>query len=152
MVGSIEFASNYSYSNEVVQSSNGSDKKLEKLCRYLGKPDGDLLKIGGDAWRSVFASLLQDSCGQYRDKVQIRIWRRPGRVVARAEHLFEVIYSREDVLRRLISRCTYLRYVEARLGDRTLYADEILKDGLCLNMIDDKHGFCIFLRLRFGSF
>ena len=29
-----------------------------------------------------------------------------------------------------------MKYVEARLGDRILYADEILKDGFCLNMID----------------
>lgn len=29
-----------------------------------------------------------------------------------------------------------MKYVEARLGDRTLHADEILKDGFCLNMID----------------
>uniref|UniRef100_A0A0R0KIA9 Glycerol-3-phosphate dehydrogenase (NAD(+)) n=1 Tax=Glycine max TaxID=3847 RepID=A0A0R0KIA9_SOYBN len=47
-----------------------------------------------------------------------------------------VINSREDVLRRLIRRCAYLKYVEARLGDRTLFADEILKDGFCLNMIE----------------
>ncbi len=53
-----------------------------------------------------------------------------------AEHLFEVINAREEVLRRLIRKCTYLKYVEARLGDRTLYADEILRDGFCINMID----------------
>jgi hypothetical protein len=53
-----------------------------------------------------------------------------------AEHLFEVINSREDVLRRLIRKCAYLKYVEARLGDRILYADEILRDGFCVNMID----------------
>lgn len=141
MVGSIEVASNYSYSNGVVQNSNGSEEKLDELRKYLGKADGDLLKIvgvGAGAWGSVFAALLQDSYGQYRDKVQVRIWRRPGKAVDRAtaEHLFEVINSREDVLRRLIRRCAYLKYVEARLGDRTLYADEILKDGFCLNMID----------------
>lgn len=141
MVGSIEVASNCTHSNGVVQSSYGSEEKLDELRRYVGKADGDLLKIvgvGGGAWGSVFAALLQDSYGQYRDKVQIRIWRRPGRAVDRAtaEHLFEVINSREDVLRRLIRRCAYLKYVEARLGDRTLYADEILKDGFCLNMID----------------
>ncbi|XP_042053862.1 probable glycerol-3-phosphate dehydrogenase [NAD(+)] 1, cytosolic isoform X2 [Salvia splendens] len=141
MVGSIEVANNCTHSNGVVQSSNGSEEKLDELRRYIGKADGDLLKIvgvGGGAWGSVFAALLQDSYGQYRDKVQIRIWRRPGRAVDRAtaEHLFEVINSREDVLRRLIRRCAYLKYVEARLGDRTLYADEILKDGFCLNMID----------------
>ncbi|WZY73732.1 hypothetical protein YC2023_005972 [Brassica napus] len=32
-------------------------------------------------------------------------------------------------------RCMYLRYVEARLADRILYADEILKYGFCLNVI-----------------
>ncbi|GAB4827791.1 Glycerol-3-phosphate dehydrogenase [NAD(+)] gpdhc1, cytosolic [Ancistrocladus abbreviatus] len=82
--------------------------------------------------------MLQDSYGHLREKAQVRIWRRPGKAVDRAtaEHLFEVINSREDVLRRLIRRCAYLKYVEARLGDRTLYADELLKDGICLNMID----------------
>uniref|UniRef100_A0A453GKV5 Glycerol-3-phosphate dehydrogenase [NAD(+)] n=1 Tax=Aegilops tauschii subsp. strangulata TaxID=200361 RepID=A0A453GKV5_AEGTS len=59
-----------------------------------------------------------------------------GGPVHRRAHLFDVINSREDVLRRLIRRCAYLKYVEARLGDRTLYADEILRDGFCLNMVD----------------
>ncbi|KAB1222371.1 putative glycerol-3-phosphate dehydrogenase [NAD(+)] 1, cytosolic [Morella rubra] len=120
---------------------NGLEEKLDELRHILGKADGDPLRIvgvGAGAWGSVFAALLQDNYGQYRDKVQIRIWRRPGRAVDRttAERLFEVINSREEVLRRLIRRCAYLKYVEARLGDRTLYADEILKDGFCLNMID----------------
>jgi glycerol-3-phosphate dehydrogenase (NAD+) len=52
------------------------------------------------------------------------------------EHLFEVINAREEVLRRLIRKCAYLKYMEARLGDRTLYVDEILRDGFCVNMID----------------
>jgi glycerol-3-phosphate dehydrogenase (NAD+) len=52
------------------------------------------------------------------------------------EHLFEVINAQEVVLRRLIHKCAYLKYMEARLGDRTLYADEILRDGFCVNMID----------------
>lgn len=141
MVGSIEVANHKVYLNGLIQNQNGSEEKLDELRRMLGKADGDLLRIvgvGAGAWGSVFASLLQDSYGQYRDKIQIRIWRRAGRGVDRAtaEHLFEVINSREDVLRRLIRRCAYLKYVEARLGDRTLYADEILKDGFCLNMID----------------
>lgn len=124
-----------------MQNHNGLEEKLDELRHVLGKTNGDLLRIvgvGAGAWGSVFAALLQDSYGQFRDKVQIRIWRRPGRAVDRAtaEHLFEVINSREDVLRRLIRRCAYLKYVEARLGDRTLYADEILKDGFCLNMIN----------------
>ncbi|KAK1319700.1 putative glycerol-3-phosphate dehydrogenase [NAD(+)] 1, cytosolic [Acorus calamus] len=129
------------HTNGSAHGSNGAEDKLDELRRLLGKSEGDPLRIvgvGAGAWGSVFAALLQDSYGHFRDKVLIRIWRRPGRSVDRAtsEHLFEVINSREDVLRRLIRRCAYLKYVEARLGDRTLYADEILKDGFCLNMID----------------
>ncbi|KAK4379751.1 hypothetical protein RND71_001613 [Anisodus tanguticus] len=73
--------------------------------------------------------MLQDAYGNLREKVQIRIWRRAGRDVdkATAEYLFEVINSREDVLRRMIRRCAYLK---------TLHADEILKYGFCSNMID----------------
>lgn len=129
------------HSNGSVHGLNGAEEKLDSLRRLLGKQDGDLLRIvgvGAGAWGSVFAALLQDAYGQFRDKVQVRIWRRSGRKVDRptAEHLFEVINSREDVLRRLLRRCGYLKYVEGRLGDRTLYADEILRDGFCLNMID----------------
>ncbi|KAG7033505.1 putative glycerol-3-phosphate dehydrogenase [NAD(+)] 2, cytosolic, partial [Cucurbita argyrosperma subsp. argyrosperma] len=132
---------NLSHSNGSSHNFNGFEEKLDELRRLLGKSDGDPLRIvgvGAGAWGSVFAALLQDSYGQFREKVQIRIWRRAGRILdkATAEHLFEVINSREDVLRRLIRRCAYLKYVEARLGDRVLYADEILKDGFCLNMID----------------
>ncbi|KAL6009947.1 hypothetical protein ACLOJK_000378 [Asimina triloba] len=141
MVGSVEVKASHVHSNGSVNGSNGVEEKLNELRRLMGKADGDLLKIvgvGAGAWGSVFAAMLQDSYGHLREKVQIRIWRRPGRSVDRAtaEHLFEVINSREDVLRRLIRRCAYLKYVEARLGDRTLYADEILRDGFCLNMID----------------
>lgn len=142
MVGSIEEVSSNAYDNGLVQIVNGAlEEKVAELRKLLGKVEGDPLRIvgvGAGAWGSVFLALLQDAYGSSRDKVQIRIWRRAGRSVDRvtAEHLFEVINSREDVLRRLIRRCAYLKYVEARLGDRTLYADEILKDGFCLNMID----------------
>ncbi|XP_031493563.1 probable glycerol-3-phosphate dehydrogenase [NAD(+)] 1, cytosolic [Nymphaea colorata] len=141
MVGNLEGSHNPVHSNGSAHNSNGAEKRLDELRRLLGKANGDVLRIvgvGAGAWGSVFAALLQDSYGHFREKVQIRIWRRPGRSVDRAtaEHLFEVINSREDVLRRLIRRCAYLKYVEARLGDRTLHADEILKDGFCLNMID----------------
>ncbi|XP_047323859.1 probable glycerol-3-phosphate dehydrogenase [NAD(+)] 1, cytosolic [Impatiens glandulifera] len=132
------------YTNGAIPTNNNNnvlEEKVDEIRRILGKPDGDLLRIvgvGAGAWGSVFLALLQDSYGQFRNKIQIRLWRRPGRAVERAtaEHLFEVINSREDVLRRLIRRCAYLKYVEARLGDRTLYADEILRDGFCLNMIE----------------
>ncbi|XP_077252727.1 6-phosphogluconate dehydrogenase family protein [Tasmannia lanceolata] len=140
MVSSTIVPSNV-HSNGSVQNANGTEEKLDELRSLLGKSEGDPLKIvgvGAGAWGSVFAAMLQDSYGHHREKIQIRIWRRAGRSVDRAtaKHLFEVINSREDILRRLIRRCAYLKYVEARLGDRTLYADEILKDGFCLNMID----------------
>lgn len=142
MVGAADGVIHNEYSNGLVPNSNGLiEEKIDEVRRLLGKAEGDPLKIvgvGAGAWGSVFIAMLQDSYGHLRDKVLIRIWRRPGRAVdkATAEHLFEVINSREDVLRRLIRRCAYLKYVEARLGDRTLYADEILKDGFCLNMVD----------------
>ncbi|CAI8613924.1 unnamed protein product [Vicia faba] len=143
MVGSIlGKINNNTHSNGSSDNhNNGLEEKLDEFRSLIGKTNGDTLRIvsiGAGAWGSVFAALLQDSYGQFRDKIQIRIWRRPGRKVDRetAKHLFEVINSREDILRRLIRRCAYLKYVEARLGDRILFADEILKDGLCLNMID----------------
>lgn len=140
MVGSIETMNGHQ-NGWSIQNCNDKEEKIDELRRLLGKADGDPLRIvsvGAGAWGSVFAAMLQDSYGRFREKVQIRIWRRPGKAVDRAtaEHLFEVINSREDVLRRLIRRCAYLKYVEARLGDRTLFADEILKDGFCLNMIE----------------
>ncbi|XP_074274899.1 putative glycerol-3-phosphate dehydrogenase [NAD(+)] 1, cytosolic [Silene latifolia] len=115
--------------------------KLTTLRNLLQKPDTEPIRIvciGAGAWGSVFTAMLQDTYGHLRHLINLRIWRRERRSVDRAtaEHLFDVINSREDVLRRLLRRCAYLKYVEARLGDRTLFADEILKDGFCLNMID----------------
>ncbi|KAJ7982276.1 Glycerol-3-phosphate dehydrogenase [NAD(+)] [Quillaja saponaria] len=142
MVGTTEAVNPNIYINGSTLTSNGAlEEKVDELRHLMDKAEGDPLRIvgvGAGAWGSVFAAMLQDSYGSLREKVQVRIWRRPGRAVDRAtaEHLFEVINSKEDVLRRLIRRCAYLKYVEARLGDRTLYADEILKDGFCLNMID----------------
>ncbi|KAL4600832.1 hypothetical protein ACB092_11G228500 [Castanea dentata] len=142
MVGTTEVTNHNEDSNGAIHNSNDVfEEKVDELRRLMGKAEGDPLRIvgvGAGAWGSVFAAMLQGGYGHLREKVQIRIWRRAGRTVDRAtaEHLFEVINSREDVLRRLIRRCAYLKYVEARLGDRTLNADEILKDGFCLNMID----------------
>lgn len=142
MFGNGEAVTHSACSNGSVQTVNGNlEEKLDELRLLMGKVDGDPLRIvgvGAGAWGSVFTAMLQEAYGGLREKVLIRIWRRPGRTVDRAlaKHLFEVINSREDVLRRLIRRCAYLKYVEGRLGDRVLYADEILKDGFCLNMID----------------
>ncbi|KAG5252762.1 glycerol-3-phosphate dehydrogenase [Salix suchowensis] len=134
MVGSIKAMKHHS-NGWSAQNCNGLEEKLDELRSLLGKADGDPLRIvgvGAGAWGSVFAALLQDSYGRFREKVQIRIWRRPGRAVDRAtaEHLFEVINSREDVLRRLIRRCAYLKYVEARLGDRTLFVVTNLQEAV----------------------
>lgn len=142
MVGTTEANGHDVYLNGSLQNINGGlEEKVDELRALIGKVEGDPLRIvgvGAGAWGSVFTAMLQEVYGSLREKVLVRIWRRPGRSVDRAtaEHLFEVINSREDVLRRLIRRCAYLKYVEARLGDRILYADEILKDGFCLNMID----------------
>ncbi|MCO5587211.1 hypothetical protein L7F22_041158 [Adiantum nelumboides] len=117
------------------------EERLDDLRNLFHKAPGDPLRIvgvGAGAWGSVFIALLQDAYGHLRDDIQVRLWRRAEKTIDRAsaEHLFEVINSREDVLRRLIRKCAYLKYVEARLGDRTLYADEILRDGFCINMLD----------------
>ncbi|KAK9750420.1 hypothetical protein RND81_02G195700 [Saponaria officinalis] len=117
------------------------NSKLDTLRQLFHKPKPNPLRItcvGAGAWGSVFTALLQDTYGHLHHKLHLRIWRRVGRTVDRAtaEHLFDTITANETVLRRLLRGCAYLKYVEARLGDRTLYADEILRDGFCLNMID----------------
>lgn len=138
----IEGSNNGFDNNSIQTNNNGSlEEKLNEIRKLFNKSNDDPLRIvsiGAGAWGSVFTSMIQESYGHFRDKIQIRIWRRPAKTVDRttAQHLFDVINAREDVLRRLIRRCAYLKYVEARLGDRILYADEILKDGFCLNMID----------------
>ncbi|WOL17127.1 putative glycerol-3-phosphate dehydrogenase [Canna indica] len=141
MVGSIDCARASPHSNASAHYPNGEEERLDEFRRLIGKTNGDLLKIvgvGAGTWGTIFAALLHDAYSQFRDNVQIRIWQRPRRTIDRStvEHLFEVINSSEDVLRQLIRRCAYLKYVETRLGDRTLYADEILRDEFCLNMID----------------
>eukprot|EP01018_Ginkgo_biloba_P024201 Gb_37229 [translate_table: standard] len=118
-----------------------TEERISELRSMLGKSDGDTLRvvgIGAGAWGSVFIAMLQEAYGHMRDQVQFRIWRRAGKALDRtsAQYLFDVINAREDVLRRLICKCAYLKYVEARLGDRILYADEILRDGFCINMLD----------------
>ncbi|KAI7992431.1 putative glycerol-3-phosphate dehydrogenase [NAD(+)] 1, cytosolic [Camellia lanceoleosa] len=104
-----------------VQNHNGLEEKLDDLRRVLGKAESDLLRIAGvgaGAWGSVFAALLQDSYGQFQIKFKSE-YGGGRRAVdkATAEHLFEVINSRKMYLERLIRRCAYLKYVEARLGD-----------------------------------
>ena len=50
------------------------EEKLDELRGLLGKADGDPLRIvgvGAGAWGSVFATLLQDNYGHFREKVQI---------------------------------------------------------------------------------
>ncbi|CAK9198140.1 unnamed protein product [Sphagnum troendelagicum] len=132
---------NHEVAKKVAHVVGFGEDRVTDLWSLLGKVDGDALRIvgiGAGAWGSVFIALLQDAYGVLRDSVQMRIWRQGGKEVDKptAEHLFEVINAREEVLRRLIRKCAYLKYMEARLGDRTLYADKILRDGFCVNMID----------------
>lgn len=117
------------------------EQRLNELRELFGKAEGDPLRVvgvGAGAWGSVFIAMLQNTYGSFRDSIQLRLWRRGGKEVSRdsAAHLFDVINSREEVLRRLIRKCAYLKYVEGRLGERILYADEILRDGFCVNMLD----------------
>ncbi|KAM2609252.1 hypothetical protein TB1_037488 [Malus domestica] len=103
MVGRTDGVTDNVYSNGLLHHSSDSvEQKLDELQSLMGKAEGDPLRIvgvGAGAWGSVFVAMLQDSYGHLRDKVLIRIWRRPGRSVDRAtaEHLFEVINSREDI-------------------------------------------------------
>lgn len=134
-------ASKFHACNGSLDGARKVEERVGEIRQLLHKADGDVLKIvgvGAGAWGSVFIAMLQDAFGHLRDQVQVRIWRRAGKALDKksAQHLFEVINSREDVLRRLIHKCAYLKYVEGRLGDRVLYADEILRDGFCLNMLD----------------
>ncbi|KOM38443.1 hypothetical protein LR48_Vigan03g182500 [Vigna angularis] len=65
------------------KACNGSEEKLDDVRSLVGKADGDPLRIvsvGVGAWGNVFVGLLQDTFGQFRDKVKIRIWRRLGKV------------------------------------------------------------------------
>ncbi|CAI5469463.1 unnamed protein product [Closterium sp. Yama58-4] len=118
-----------------------AEERLDELRKRMGKADGDPLKvvgIGAGAWGCVFTAMIQETYGQFKDQIDVRIWRRGGRALdkAFAEKLFNVINDREDILRRLIRNCAYLKYVEGRLGDRILLADEILRDGFCVNLAD----------------
>ncbi|CAI5529390.1 unnamed protein product [Closterium sp. Naga37s-1] len=118
-----------------------AEERLDELRKRMGKADGDPLKVvgvGAGAWGCVFTAMIQETYGQFKDKIDVRIWRRGGRALdkAFAQKLFNVINDREDILRRLIRNCAYLKYVEGRLGDRALLADEILSDGFCINLAD----------------
>ncbi|GLJ18036.1 hypothetical protein SUGI_0318270 [Cryptomeria japonica] len=125
------------------ETAGPAELRLAELRRVMNKSMDDPLRIvgvGAGAWGSVFAAMLQEAYGHaaMRDRLSVRIWRRSGKTVDKsaAQSLFDVINSREEVLRRLIGQCAYLKYVEARLGDRILFADEILRDGFCINMLD----------------
>eukprot|EP00730_Choanoeca_flexa_P014668 TRINITY_DN6498_c0_g2_i1.p1 TRINITY_DN6498_c0_g2~~TRINITY_DN6498_c0_g2_i1.p1 ORF type:complete len:120 (-),score=16.75 TRINITY_DN6498_c0_g2_i1:65-424(-) len=98
-------------------------KKVGGLSHSLNSIDADdglgkplrITGVGAGAWGSVFVGMLQQMYGDRPDLVDVRIWRRAGRVVKK-----ETIGA--------------LKYVSGRLGDRELSADEILSDGLCLNL------------------
>lgn len=127
--------------NRTLQVCTTPEQRLDELRKRMGKADGEPLRvvgIGAGAWGCVFTAMIQETYGEFKDKMDVRIWRRGGRTLDKslAQSLFNVINNKEDVLRRLIRNCAYLKYVEARLGDRTLFADEILRDGFCVNLAD----------------
>eukprot|EP00184_Porphyridium_aerugineum_P008275 CAMPEP_0184691380 /NCGR_PEP_ID=MMETSP0313-20130426/254_1 /TAXON_ID=2792 /ORGANISM="Porphyridium aerugineum, Strain SAG 1380-2" /LENGTH=569 /DNA_ID=CAMNT_0027149081 /DNA_START=136 /DNA_END=1845 /DNA_ORIENTATION=- len=100
----------------------------------------NIVGIGAGSWGSVFVALLEKNYGVYdpsRKKVSVSVYRRAGKAVPTeaAIDLFETITSYPDVIRQLRHRGSFTKYVEARVGDRILYADEILRDGFCVNMI-----------------
>ena len=94
--------------------------------------------LGAGAWGAVFMCMLQEMYGNSKDLVDITIWRRGGRVVSKSAvtSMLDVANADEATLRRLRNSSVYLKYVSARLGDRTLTADEMLRDGFCLNLPD----------------
>ncbi|EDQ88917.1 uncharacterized protein MONBRDRAFT_8394 [Monosiga brevicollis MX1] len=115
-------------------------ERLQEIEQAIGyKWEGRPLRIvgiGAGAWGAVVVAMLQQMYGSQSDKVDIRIWRRGGRIVPKETiaSLLTVINQHEDVLRRLRNNSVYLKYISGRLGDRELTADEILQDGLCLNL------------------
>ncbi|KAK1653820.1 hypothetical protein QYE76_071625 [Lolium multiflorum] len=68
----------------------------------IDSDDDDNVEAG--AWGNAFRALLQDTYGHLRDKVQLRIWCRPGGIIDHAtiEHHFNVIKSREDTQSRFL--------------------------------------------------
>eukprot|EP00850_Spirogloea_muscicola_P015965 SM000126S26341 [mRNA] locus=s126:231338:234489:- [translate_table: standard] len=127
---------------KAARSGDASDR-LDELRELFGKAPGDPLRVvgvGAGAWGCVFIGMIQETYGHLDDRISegLLACARPGRQMDRefSEHLFTVINSQAEVLRRLLENCAYLKYVEARLGDRALYADEILRDGFCVNMVD----------------
>lgn len=118
-----------------------AERRLDALRKLLGKSPGDPLKIvgvGAGAWGSVFIAMLQDSYGSFPSKAVVRIWRRSGRALSQevASGLVGSVTNNEALLRRLMRDCGFMKYAEARLGERVLYADEVLRDGFCVNMLD----------------
>eukprot|EP00898_Chlorokybus_atmophyticus_P004107 jgi/Chlat1/4698/Chrsp3S00443 len=117
-------------------SRTSAEARLDELRRRLQIKEGRPLVvtgIGAGAWGSVFIALLQERYGHLRDKIDVRIWRRPGKALDKstAEKLFQaramcIINSREDVMRRLQQSLAYFKYVDARLGDRQLFPEEVV--------------------------
>ncbi|KAL0464478.1 UNVERIFIED_CONTAM: putative glycerol-3-phosphate dehydrogenase [NAD(+)] 1, cytosolic [Sesamum latifolium] len=103
--------------NGSIPSINGSlEDKVDELRRLFGKADGDPLRIVGVGAGHGVVCFLQ-CCKMRMELFAIRF--RSGYGGELGDLLIEPQQS-----------------IYSRLGDRILYADEILKDGFCLNMID----------------
>lgn len=86
------------------------------LTPVLGRPLR-VVCVGAGAWGAVFAAMLQEMYGAHEDLVDIRLWRRSGRIVPKkvVSDLLGVINDREDILRRLRNSSVYLKYVSGKL-------------------------------------
>mmetsp|Transcript_2088 Transcript_2088/g.6236 ORF Transcript_2088/g.6236 Transcript_2088/m.6236 type:complete len:477 (+) Transcript_2088:170-1600(+) len=116
-------------------------QRADALRKALNVPPGKVLHVvglGAGAWGSVFISMLQKQYRCLKDKVKFSIWRREGKKLNLqvAGQILESINRDSEVIRRLKHKGRYLKYVDARLGDRTLSADEVLTDGFCENMLE----------------
>ncbi|KAA8491041.1 putative glycerol-3-phosphate dehydrogenase NAD(+) 1, cytosolic [Porphyridium purpureum] len=118
-------------------------ERLRDIRAFFDIPEDrplNVVGIGAGAWGAVFMAMLEKQYGSLdpqRKLINVVIWRREGKTITTevAAQLLETINSYPDVIRRLRKRGSYIKYVEARMGDRQLTADEILRDGFCANMI-----------------
>jgi len=133
---------NVSPAMDIQLDEDEANMRLDEIRSHLKIPEDrplNIVGIGAGAWGSVFIAMLQRNYGLYdplHKRIHVSIWRREGKEVGTeaAAQLLEKINSYPDVIRRLRERGSYIKYVEARMGDRKLTADEILRDGFCVNM------------------
>lgn len=116
-------------------------ERLDHVKLALGLPADrplNIVGLGAGAWGSVFISMLQKQYRKLKGKVYFSIYRREGKSLSKddASTILELINENPDVIRRLRQKGRYFKYVDGRLGERVLKADEVLTDGFCVNMLE----------------